>query len=84
MFIFITLPLFLLGLKFWTAPAYLRYKSKLNTILAPIAFIPIFYSNHIDMVFLGLLSCIMNCYVLWYHSDPPPMPKDFTKNPNQR
>lgn len=64
-------PLFIIGLRFWTAPAYLKYTRKMNAYLAPATLPIIFGASHIDVVLLGILVLLMNLYVFWYHIDPP-------------
>ena len=64
-------PMFILGLKFWTAPIYSAYASKLNACVAPLAMGPIFFSHHIDITLMGIVVLLMNSYVFWYHVDPP-------------
>lgn len=63
--------MFILGLKFWTAPIYSAYASKMNTFSVPFAMIPMFFSNHIDLSLMSGIVMIMNAYVFWYHVDPP-------------
>ena len=43
LFIVLT-PLFVIGLRYMTAPVYLNYRWKLNSHLAPLAFIPLFFA----------------------------------------
>lgn len=76
----IVIPLFVLGLKFWTAPIYSAYASKSNSIVAPLAMFPIFASKHIDLTMMGIIVLLMNAYVFWYHTDPP---EDFLPNRNR-
>ena len=64
-------PLFIIGLRFWTAPAYLKYTLKINGYLVPATIPIIFGASHIDVAFLGILVLVMNLYVFWYHIDPP-------------
>ena len=70
--IFIVTPMFIIALRFWTAPSYLLYGSRWNATIAPLGFIPIFFSGsgNIDMVFLGILVLYMNLYVFFHHIDP--------------
>jgi hypothetical protein len=37
-------PLFIIALRFWTAPSYLNYCSRMNASIAPLAFVAIFFS----------------------------------------
>ena len=69
--IFGVIPLFIVGLRFWTAPAYLKYTLKINAYTVPMTLPIIFGCNHIDVALLGVLVLIMNLYVFWYHIDPP-------------
>ena len=69
--IFGIVPLFIIGLRFWTAPAYLKYTRKMNGYLVPTTLPIIFLASHIDVILLGVLVLIMNIYVFWYHIDPP-------------
>jgi len=64
-------PLFIVGLKFWTAPVYTPYASKINALVAPFGIIVAFISNHADVIMMGTLVALMNAYVFWYHVDPP-------------
>ena len=64
-------PLFIIGLRFWTAPTYLNYTLKINGLIAPLA-VPIwFLATHWDIVALAALVFYMNFYAFWYHVDPP-------------
>lgn len=76
MIVFILIPMFIYGLKFWTAPIYSAYATKVNTLIVPLSFGPIFFSHHIDLIFMGVLVLLMNAYVFWYHVDPPEEFKD--------
>ena len=71
MIIVIIVPLFIIGLRFWTAPAYLAYTLQINSYIAPLTLPVMFCCSHFDVLFLGLLVLIMNIYVFWYHVDPP-------------
>lgn len=62
--------MFIIGLRFWTAPVYLKYNSKINSLFTPLALPVIFYGKHSDIKMLGFLVMIMNFYVFWYHADP--------------
>ena len=66
----IILPLFIIGLRFWTAPAYLVYTGKENGLAAPLSILPVFFSTHIDIMCLGILVFCINFYAFWYHIDP--------------
>lgn len=69
--IFIICPLFVLALRFWTAPVYLNYNLRINSFLVPTCFPVVFLATDWDIVFLALLVIFMNVYVFWYHVDPP-------------
>jgi len=71
LFSFMVVPMFIIGLRFWTAPSYLKYNLRINGITAPLAFIPTFFAYHNDVKMLGALVLFMNMYVFWYHIDPP-------------
>ena len=70
-YFFVIIPMFLLGLRFWTAPVYLKYTVRLNSFVVPLALPIVFFSEHLDMMLLGGLCGLMNIYVFWYHVDPP-------------
>ena len=38
-------------------------------IIAPLALVPIFIWQNIDICFLGILVLLMNLYIAWYHID---------------
>ena len=63
--------MFVIGLRYWTSPVYLRYTLKINSLVAPFGLIPIFCSAHIDILCLGILVLCMNIYSFWCHIDPP-------------
>lgn len=69
--VFLVIPMFILSLRFWTAPVYLNYRLKYNSFAAPFALIVCFAGNHTDVILLGVLVGFMNFYVFWYHIDPP-------------
>ena len=71
MLLFIIFPMFIIGLRFWTAPTYLKYSLRINAFSAPIALIPSFFGHHCDIKALGIIVLFMNVYVFWYHADPP-------------
>ena len=62
--------MFILGLRFWTAPVYLKYNSKANATSAPLAIPVVFFGYHSDIKLMGALVFAMNFYVFWYHVDP--------------
>ena len=72
-FIFVALicPMFVIGLRFWTAPVYLMYSLRINSLCVPLCLPVVFFSSHLDILLLGGLVFIMNIYVFWYHIDPP-------------
>jgi len=69
--VFIICPLFVLALRFWTAPVYLNYSLRINSFVAPLSLPVIFLATHWDIVFLALLVFYLNLFVFWYHVDPP-------------
>ena len=71
MIIFLVLPMFIIGLRFWTAPVYMKYPLALNSCITPLSFFVVFFSDHMDVMLLGILVWMMNIYVFWYHIDPP-------------
>ena len=83
MILLIILPLFVLGLRFWSSPVYLMYTLRINAFICPVALIPIFFCEHIDVSLLGILVLFMNIYVFWYHCDPPVM-NDYNAGRYQR
>ena len=70
-FLLVIIPLYVIALRFWTAPSYLNYKNKLNSFVAPLAIPVIFLATHWDIIFLAIQVLWMNFYVFWYHIDPP-------------
>lgn len=68
--LFIIIPMFIIGLRFWTSPVYFKYISKINSLSVPFALPVMFYAHHSDIKMLGFLVLIMNFYVFWYHADP--------------
>ena len=60
-----------MGLRFWTAPAYLKYSLKINSLIIPGITALIFLADHLDVMLLGCVVLLMNFYVFWYHMDPP-------------
>lgn len=67
----VIVPMFIIGLRFWTAPAYLAYPLKINSFVVPVGCLAIFLSQHFDIMFLSIEVTLMNFYVYWYHIDPP-------------
>ncbi|MFN9899323.1 MAG: hypothetical protein ACK55Z_11135, partial [bacterium] len=52
---FVVVPLFIYALKFWTAPVYINYTSKINSLLLPFSMMPMYLSYNIDIILLGVL-----------------------------
>ena len=65
----IIIPLFGLSLKYLTASSLEPYTNKYNSLLAPIALIPMFFFSNYDILFLSILVFIMNLYVAWRQID---------------
>lgn len=76
MIFFIIVPMFIIGMRFWTAPTYLKYDLKINAMVAPFGIFPAFFSYHDDIKALGAVVMIMNMYVFYHHLDPPYDDKD--------
>jgi len=70
-FAFAICPMFMIGLRFWTAPVYLMYSLRINSLIIPLTLPVIFFCSHLDILLLGGLVFLMNIYVFWYHIDPP-------------
>ena len=68
--VLIVLPMFIAGLKFWTAPVYLRYRSKINGTIVPLSVLPMFFSQDWDLMFMGMLVFFANFYSFWHHLVP--------------
>jgi hypothetical protein len=64
-------PCFIIALRFWTAPVYLNFRSKLNAYSVMVSFPLLFFAFHTDIILLLMLVTWMNVYALWYHCDPP-------------
>lgn len=69
--ILIIIPTFIIGMRFVTAPVYLNYRLKINSLVVAPMIPLIFFVSHWDLVFLLILVVWMNFYVFWYHIDPP-------------
>lgn len=69
--VFILIPAFIIGMRFFTAPVYLKYGLKANALIAPCVLPAIFYSSHTDILLMGILTLFMNLYAFWFHADPP-------------
>lgn len=66
----IILPLFILSLRYLSAPATSGpYKSKWNALLAPLAVIPLFFFSDWDILFMSILVLLMNLWVAWKQLD---------------
>ena len=70
--VFIVTPLFVLGLRFWTAPAYLNYRWKANSFALPLCIVPVFFADHLDIRLLGGVMFFMNYQAFWQHAGTPP------------
>lgn len=77
MILIVVVPLFIIGLRFWTAPTYLKYSLRINALAAPLALLPSFFAYHSDVKALGVLVLVMNVYVFWYHAEPPSEYNDY-------
>jgi len=55
MLVFMVIPMFIIALRFQTAPVYINFTNKLNSFVAPFAFIIIFQAHHLDIKLLGVL-----------------------------
>ena len=71
MIVFIVTPLFVLGLRFWTAPVYINYRWRLNSLLLPLCIGPVFFAKHFDVILLGFVVFFMNWTAFYQHLDPP-------------
>ena len=69
--VLIVTPLFVIGMRFFTAPVYLDYTRRLNSIVAMFALPVILFGFHMDIKFLGVIVFIMNACAFYYHMDPP-------------
>ena len=69
MLFFIILPLFYGAMHFYCAPFRKRYIGKSQVLVCPIALVPLFYWQSIDICFLAGLVLLMNIYIAWYHID---------------
>ena len=69
--VFLIIPSFVVGLRFFTAPVYLKYGLRINALIAPIVLPAIFYSKNTDIILMGVLPLFMNLYAFWGHADPP-------------
>ena len=63
--------MFIIALRFWTAPVYLNYRLKINALITPFGLPVIIYAENWDIKLLGLLVFWMNLQAFWYHLDPP-------------
>lgn len=69
--LFIITPLFVIGMRYFTAPVYLDYTRRLNSMVAILAMPVILFGFHIDIKLLGVIVFIMNACPFYYHMDPP-------------
>ena len=67
--IFIIMPMFLVALHFYTAPTKKYYPCKLQALLAPIAFIPMFLFKSWDILFMSVHVLFLNGYCAYYLVD---------------
>ena len=71
MILFIITPLFVLGLRFWTAPVYINYRLRINSFLLPACIAPLFFAKHFDVILLGIVVFFMNWTAFYQHMDAP-------------
>lgn len=69
--VFIITPLFITGLRYFTAPVYLNYRLKINAVVLPLAVPYLYLATHWDILLLTVLVSYMNFHPFWYHMDPP-------------
>lgn len=69
--VIVLLPCFIIALRFWTAPVYLNFRSKINSYSVLLSFPLVYFASHPDITFSLMLVSWMNAYALWYHCDPP-------------
>jgi hypothetical protein len=69
--VFLLIPSFIIALRFFTAPVYLKYGLRCNALFAPLALPAIFYSYHTDIMLMGIMCLFLNMYAFWGHADPP-------------
>lgn len=67
----IVLPMFVIAMRFWTAPVYINYTLRINAFVLPLALVVVFTAHHTDIVLLGLLAGWMNFQAFYYHTDMP-------------
>lgn len=71
MLFFIILPLFYGAMHFYCAPFRKRYTRRTQVLICPIALVPLFFWQNIDICFLAILVLLMNLYIAWYHIERP-------------
>lgn len=67
----VIVPMFVIALRFWSAPVYINYTLRINAFVMPLAFIVIYTAHHFDIVLLGVLVGWMNFHAFYYHTDMP-------------
>ena len=65
MFFVCILPLFILAMRYLTAPILPMYSSKLNPLLTPLAIIPFFFFNDYDILFMSIAVFLVNLVIVW-------------------
>jgi len=70
-FIIMNIGMFIIALRFFTAPVYSAFARQINACVAPLSLIPVFFCTHYDVMCMSILTGLMNSYVFWYHVDPP-------------
>jgi len=66
----IILPLFLLALRYLTAPGHVMYESNLNCLFTPAAVLTFFFFTNWDILYMGVLVGLLNLLVTWRMLDP--------------
>lgn len=61
----IAFPLFVMSLRYLTSTASEPYLCKWNSLVAPAAVIPMFFSTNLDILILCGLTGVMNAWVAW-------------------
>jgi len=69
--VFMVIPMFIIALRFQTAPVYINFTNKLNSFVAPFAWVIIFTAHHLDIKLLGVLVGWINFQAFYYHTDMP-------------
>lgn len=68
MLAFIITPLFILAMRYWTAPSYLNYRLRANALALPLAVLPMLWGHHRDINILALAVGFMNYSAFWGHA----------------